>query len=362
MDASAWRNGSKSRAAVARRDADAGVDDLDAQHDRRASVGPSAPARTRMRPRRASVNFTAFEARFETTWPKPVRVADEPRRARRGRRRRRASTPLARAALGEQARPTCSNSGADLEVDRLELELAGLDLREVEDVVDDREQRPAGDLRRPARAAAGRRRASVRSSRSLSPMTPFIGVRISWLIVARNSDFSREASIARVAGRGELARRRARARRPGRAGRRSARPSRAASRGARNGVRAVTTTTRTGSPSMRDEEADRRVLGTRLLVEDGRAGAAVPARPRRARARRRQVGRSWSSGIGSSRHAVLVEGTENADRASPVVVGEQLLSAHPSASNTVCASFAALAIACIIMLRTTASTSCSSPP
>ena len=27
-------------------------------------------------------------------------------------------------------------------------------------------------------------------------MTPFIGVRISWLIVARNSDFSREASIA----------------------------------------------------------------------------------------------------------------------------------------------------------------------
>ena len=38
---------------------------------------------------------------------------------------------------------------------------------------------------------------SVRSSSSLSPMTPFIGVRISWLIVARNSDFIREASMAR---------------------------------------------------------------------------------------------------------------------------------------------------------------------
>ena len=36
----------------------------------------------------------------------------------------------------------------------------------------------------------------VRSSRSLSPMTPLSGVRISWLIVARNSDFCREASIA----------------------------------------------------------------------------------------------------------------------------------------------------------------------
>ena len=36
----------------------------------------------------------------------------------------------------------------------------------------------------------------VRSSRSLSPMTPLRGVRISWLIVARNSDFCRDASIA----------------------------------------------------------------------------------------------------------------------------------------------------------------------
>ena len=36
----------------------------------------------------------------------------------------------------------------------------------------------------------------VRSSSSLRPITPFIGVRISWLIMARNSDFSREACIA----------------------------------------------------------------------------------------------------------------------------------------------------------------------
>ena len=49
-----------------------------------------------------------------------------------------------------------------------------------------REQRVAGvaDGARDSRAA--RRRASVSSSRPLMPITPFIGVRISWLIVARN--------------------------------------------------------------------------------------------------------------------------------------------------------------------------------
>ena len=37
---------------------------------------------------------------------------------------------------------------------------------------------------------------SVSSRRSVSPMTPFIGVRISWLIVETNWDFVREASRA----------------------------------------------------------------------------------------------------------------------------------------------------------------------
>ena len=37
---------------------------------------------------------------------------------------------------------------------------------------------------------------SVSSSSSVSPMTPFIGVRISWLIVERNCDFVREATSA----------------------------------------------------------------------------------------------------------------------------------------------------------------------
>ena len=41
---------------------------------------------------------------------------------------------------------------------------------------------------------------------SVMPMTPFIGVRISWLMFARNSDFSRDASVAlsRALGHGRL--------------------------------------------------------------------------------------------------------------------------------------------------------------
>ena len=36
----------------------------------------------------------------------------------------------------------------------------------------------------------------VSRSRLVMPMTPFMGVRISWLIEARNSDLAREASSA----------------------------------------------------------------------------------------------------------------------------------------------------------------------
>ena len=58
------------------------------------------------------------------------------------------------------------------------------------------EQRLAGvaDALGVLRAAAAS--SSVSSSSAVSPITPFIGVRISWLIVARNSDFSRDDSSA----------------------------------------------------------------------------------------------------------------------------------------------------------------------
>ena len=48
---------------------------------------------------------------------------------------------------------------------------------------------------------------SVSSSSSVSPITPFIGVRISWLIVDRNSDFAFDAISApsRAAARSSAA-------------------------------------------------------------------------------------------------------------------------------------------------------------
>ena len=42
---------------------------------------------------------------------------------------------------------------------------------------------------------------SVWSSSSVIPITPFSGVRISWLMLARNSDFEREASTASASAR-----------------------------------------------------------------------------------------------------------------------------------------------------------------
>ncbi len=89
---------------------------------------------------------------------------------------------------------------AKIEVVMIELELAGLDLREVEDVVDDVQQRLAGVRRRQRVLALARRQVRLSSS-SVIPITPLSGVRISWLMLARNSDFEREASTASASAR-----------------------------------------------------------------------------------------------------------------------------------------------------------------
>ena len=76
------------------------------------------------------------------------------------------------------------------------LQLAGFDLGDVENIVDDGEQRlrraaaPGSDIR------AVRGRARVSSRTSVSPMMPFMGVRISWLMLARNSLLARLADSA----------------------------------------------------------------------------------------------------------------------------------------------------------------------
>ena len=86
---------------------------------------------------------------------------------------------------------------AQAEWRRLEREPARLDLRHVEDVVDAPSSSASADVVRGAggtRAARGVSRVS--SASSVMPMIAFIGVRISWLMLARNSPFAAAAASA----------------------------------------------------------------------------------------------------------------------------------------------------------------------
>ncbi len=81
-----------------------------------------------------------------------------------------------------------------------EVEAPGLDPREIEDAVDQPEERLAA---RPHRIDIGLLLGSspVPISRSVMPMMPFSGVRISWLTVARKRDFATLALSARARAR-----------------------------------------------------------------------------------------------------------------------------------------------------------------
>ena len=70
------------------------------------------------------------------------------------------------------------------------------DLGEVEDVVDDGQQ-AGGAVADRFQMIALRPVSLVSSNSSVMPMTPFIGVRISWLMLARNCDFASTANSAR---------------------------------------------------------------------------------------------------------------------------------------------------------------------
>ena len=89
------------------------------------------------------------------------------------------------------------------------VELAGLDLREIEQVVDERDQVPAGrvDVLQVLRGSARCRsaRSAPPSSPRRKPMMALSGVRISWLIFARKSDLAADALsglLARFGQRG----------------------------------------------------------------------------------------------------------------------------------------------------------------
>ncbi|MEI9987610.1 MAG: hypothetical protein WDN69_33425 [Aliidongia sp.] len=102
---------------------------------------------------------------------------------------------------------TGGESGLDyclqIEVHLFKLNPVGLQLGNIQDVVDDSEQELSRDLdaRGKLQLAASR---SVSSSRPFMPMMPFIGVRISWLIFAREFGFRTVRRVCRDQGGAQL--------------------------------------------------------------------------------------------------------------------------------------------------------------
>ena len=173
-------------------DAHAGVLHLHPQHASRPSSAGSAVARTNTSPR--SVNFTAFEPRLVSTCASRVgspaqrlrhvgvardRSAPGPCRGPPGRARR----PPGRRPGGPRSRAARAPAGPASILEKSRMSLMTLS-----------RARLATCTPEESRSCSASR--PVRSSRSLRPMTPLRGVRISWLMVARNSDFCREASMA----------------------------------------------------------------------------------------------------------------------------------------------------------------------
>ena len=151
----------------------------------------SADARTTTSP--SSVNFTALAVRLSSTWanrtgsPQTMSGTVASQAATRSRPFSRADSPSMLSTwsktgrTAKSTRSSCSLPASILEKSRMPL------------------IRPSSDRLAtctPEASCSWRGSRRVRSSRSVRPITPLSGVRISWLIVARNSDFWRDASIA----------------------------------------------------------------------------------------------------------------------------------------------------------------------
>ena len=149
------------------------------------SVSLSLATRTTTSP--FSVNLIALPIRLVMTCLQAAGIAPQAPRQVRGKLAGQLDA-LVPGAFGEHVERPLHRLD-EVEVERVERQLAGLDLREVEDVVDDRQQR-VGRIADRLGELALVGVSSVSSSRPVMPITPFIGVRISWLMFARNSLFA----------------------------------------------------------------------------------------------------------------------------------------------------------------------------
>ena len=193
VDPSACLNGSKIVACSSDRDADAGVGDREVQRARGSPPRSSSRTRTTTSPR--SVNLIALPTRLIKDLPQRLGSPTMPAgtsaststaaRALSGARGRRTASACSASVSPQRRTPTASSSSLPasiFEKSRMSLMIVSSESAELFD-------------RREIVALIGGQlacRAPARSCRS----SPFIGVRISWLMLARNSLFARLAFSA----------------------------------------------------------------------------------------------------------------------------------------------------------------------
>ena len=180
------------RGVLLRRNADAGVADQEVQ--RRAARRRAASSRTSSSTWPLSVNLMALPTQVREHLPQPHRIADD----RGGNRRievaeqlepllirRRSDSVFSRSLTSVPIEKGIASSSSlrdsIFEKSRMSLRIASSDSADDLTVV------------RQSRCSAV---SSLSSASSVMPMMPFIGVRISWLMLARNSLLARLASIA----------------------------------------------------------------------------------------------------------------------------------------------------------------------
>ena len=195
VEPSACANASKIAACLLGRDADAGVGHREAQLPTSAAapIGSRASTSTVTSPR--SVNLTALPTRFSEHLAQPLGVADDAsgtsggdaRRAAPGPSRARAQpSSCERLADAARAGRTAAALSSSLPASIFEKSRMSLMTR----------SSASADAWTISRYSRCSRSCGVSSSSSVMPRTPFIGVRISWLMLARNSLFARLAASA----------------------------------------------------------------------------------------------------------------------------------------------------------------------
>ena len=165
-------------------DADAGVGDLETQAHR---TVPVVRGRTAQRDAALGGEFQCVADEDGQDLEQAILVARQ-HQIERIRHRGRQRKALGPRLIGEQ-RPDIVDQRGQMERRAVQLQRAGLDARQVEHVGDQPQQRARGLRRGIQIALLKRRTGSVSRISSIMPTMPFSGVRISWLMLARNRVF-----------------------------------------------------------------------------------------------------------------------------------------------------------------------------